>query len=120
MNVSSPSLVDLLGELERSLDVLDFRFQFDEFLMWPFVRVALVHAAYIDAYGLSNFSARGERLSLWDYWSYAFHTITRNPFTAKRGDGGSIMMFASGITNVLRDGAYVNRLHDFLASEHPN
>lgn len=88
--------------------------------MWPYVRVALVHAAFYEAYGLSDAFAKGKSLNLLDCGSYLCQTILKNPFTAKRSDGSTIVMFASGITNVLRGASYVNRLHDSLAGENPS
>jgi hypothetical protein len=86
--------------------------------MWPSVRVALIYATLFEAYKQSDPFAKRERLGLKGYGSYIFQTITKNPFTASKSNGSTIVMFASGIANVLRGDKYVNRLHDLLASQH--
>lgn len=108
---------ELLDALEKTPEVLDFRFQHDQILMWPFVRVALLHGALFEAYGLNNPFAKNEKLTLRGYSSYILQTVMRNPFTGSQRRGSAIVMFATGITNVLRGGRYVNRVHDLLASE---
>jgi hypothetical protein len=110
------TLADLLA-IEEDLKVLDFTFEFDDFLLWPLIRSNVLLTALYLEYGLSNPHARSEPLSARDLASYITTTARENPF--REAGRRSILMFASGITNVKRGETYFNRLHDHLALEFP-
>jgi hypothetical protein len=109
------TLTDLLA-IEEDLQVLEFVFEHDDFLMWPLIRAFVLLEALYAEYELKNAHAHSERLSLRDLASYVATTVRENPF--KDASPRSIVMFSSGITNVKRADAYFNRLYDHLALEH--
>jgi hypothetical protein len=107
-------LTDLLA-IEQDLQVLDFAFEHDNFLMWPLIRAYVLLEALYAEYGLKNAHAHSEHLSLHELASYVATTVRENPFRGARPR--SIVMFSSGITNVKRGDTYFNRLHDHFALE---
>ena len=108
------TLTDLLA-IEEDLQVLDFKFEHDEFLMWPLIRANLLLEALYAEYGLSDAHARSEKLSLQGTAAYLLTTARENPF--RSAGPRSIVMFSSGISNVKRGETYFNRLHDYFAME---
>ncbi len=108
------TLTDLLA-VEEDLQVLEFAFEHDDFLMWPLIRAHVLLEALYAEYGLKNAHAHSERLSLRELASYVATTVRENPF--RGASPRSIVMFSSGITNVKRGDTYFNRLHDHFALE---
>jgi hypothetical protein len=107
------TLQDLLV-VEDDQRLLQFAFSTDGVLMWPTVRSHLAHAALMDAYSLSNPFHYGPEITASNAMSYLINTLFRSPYSPGVGQK-DILIFSSGITNILREGAYFNRLHDFFA-----
>ena len=108
------TLTDLLA-IEEDLQVLEFAFEHDDFLMWPLIRAYVLLEALYAEYGLKNAHAHSGHLSLQELASYVATTVRENPF--RDASPRSIVMFSSGITNVQRGDTYFNRLHDHFALE---
>jgi hypothetical protein len=108
-----------LIQVEQHPELLQFAFEFDGLLMWPFVRAKLLFEAIARDYGLlPNPHAASERLSIGQLATYACRSIVENPLTSRRPF--DIVMFVSGIANVNRGSGYFNRLHDNFALEFKN
>ncbi|MCK4445456.1 MAG: hypothetical protein KAW56_00070 [Candidatus Marinimicrobia bacterium] len=100
--------------IENNSEIFDFRFEFDNILMWPFIRVILYDIPIFKECKLVNPQALRERLSLKDEVLYIKNTILNNPYkgSLKKYD---ILMFCSGITNVRKKKKYLNRFIDYFA-----
>lgn len=95
--------------IENNSEIFDFRFEFDNILMWPFIRFELHWIPIFKEYKLIDIPREREKLTL----LYLKNTLINNPYRLKtRYD---ILMFCSGITNVKREDKYFNRLSDYLA-----
>ncbi len=102
--------------IENNPKILDFRFEFDDILMWPFIRVILHKIPIYKEYKLVNFqNTSKEKLSFTDKILYLRNTIINNPYKNSLKKKYDILMFCSGITNVKRGNKYFNRVSDYFA-----
>jgi hypothetical protein len=99
--------------VERGSEVLDFRFSFQDILMWPFVRGPLLLQAFLQEFALSDPYLYQRSWTAGSAARYAWHTLRRHPFAGARGR--DVLIFASGISNIRRGATYFNRLHDGFA-----
>lgn len=114
------SIKELLS-IEESLEVLSFCFEYDNILMWPFVRSFLLQGAVNKMFGFANPHASKEKKTYKDIVSYLVNTVKGSPFSKNKNAHNDILIFSSGIVNVKReDGRYFNRLYDYLAFEYEN
>lgn len=112
--------VQELISVSDSAQLLTYRFQYDNILMWPFVRHMLMQGAINEMFSLKNPHAKTEKQSLLDIIRYIYTTIARNPFCISKGLKTDILFFSSGIVNVKEGSKYVNRLYDDFALEYPD
>lgn len=112
--------VQELISVSDSAQLLTYRFQYDNILMWPFVRHMLMQGAINEMFSLKNPHAKTEKQSLLDIIRYIYTTIVRNPFCISKGLKADILFFSSGIVNVKEGDKYVNRLYDDFALEYPD
>ncbi|MBN1521884.1 MAG: hypothetical protein JW928_05060 [Candidatus Aureabacteria bacterium] len=107
-------LRDLL-EIEDASGILDFHFEFDDILMWPFIRFYLHGIPIAREYGLHDLGEKKARPGLKEKMVYLKNTIRGNPYRKTLKAHYDIIMFCSGITNIRKDGQYFNRLSDYFA-----
>lgn len=108
-----------LASIEADPELLAYRFCYDDFLMWPFVRHSLLFAA--QSRGLRfRVPARKHSLTPVDVLRYVYHSFAQNPLI--RTGQKDIIIFSSGVVNVPDPvgGGFVNRLYDQFAEEYPD
>lgn len=101
--------------IENNPKILDFRFEFDDILMWPFIRVILHRIPIYKEYKLVSLHTSKEKLSFTDKILYLRNTVINNPYKNSLKKECDILMFCSGITNVKRENKYFNRVSDYFA-----
>jgi len=104
--------------IENNPEILDFRFEFDGILMWPFIRFYLHGIPIFKEYRLVNPRGSKEKLSFTNKMLYLKNTIINNPYKKSLKTKYDILMFCSGITNVKRGNKYFNRVSEYFASTH--
>lgn len=101
--------------IENNPKILDFRFEFDDILMWPFVRFNLFMIPIFREYKLTNPSASKGKWFLTDKMLYLKKTVMNSPFKTGLKTKYDILIFCSGITNVKKGNKYFNRVSDYFA-----
>lgn len=108
------ALKDFL-EIENNPEIYNYKFEFDNVLMWPFIRFKLYRMLINREYKLANLKMKKrKRNNFIENIPYIVRTIIDNPYKnyLKKYD---ILMFCSGITNVKRGNNYFNRISDYFA-----
>lgn len=108
------TLKDLLT-VENSTEVLDFRFECDNILMWPFIRFNLYMIPILKEYKLANPRTSKVKSRFTDNMLYIKNTIIKNPYRNSLKSKYDILMFCSGSTNVKKGSKYFNRINDYFA-----
>lgn len=106
-----------LVSVEDSAELLSYRFEYDNILMWPFVRYFVLQSAINEMLSFKYPPAGLEKQSLMDILKYIFATVTKNPFRVNKDIKTDILFFSSGVVNVKEENKYVNRLYDHFAFE---
>lgn len=101
--------------IENNPEIFEFRFKFDDILMWPFIRVYLHRIPIFREYKLSNTSVSKEKWSLTDKMLYLKKTVMNSPFKTRLKTKYDILMFCSEITSVKKGNRYFNRVSDYFA-----
>ena len=99
--------------------MLDFRFSYDQVLMWPYVRHLVLQTAMNEMIGLEQWCASSEKRTARQLTTYALETVLKNPLALGRQERFDILMFgcASSVSMIKEsDGRYVNRWCDRFAS----
>ena len=73
--------VNELLRWENEHEVLRFKFQHDNTLVWPLIRCTVFNKVIENSAQLQVPHAPGEKLSLWDKFRYLFQTIIHQPFS---------------------------------------
>ncbi|MEW6618236.1 MAG: hypothetical protein AB1422_02605 [bacterium] len=97
--------------IENNSEIFDFRFEFDNILMWPFMRFDLHNIPIFKEYNLGQLPSSREKLT----FIYLKNTLLNNPFKYSLKTKYDILMFCSGITNVKKGDKYFNRVSDHFA-----
>ena len=105
----------LLEDLEGSSKILDFRFENSDIPMYLIIRSLLLQTIINKDFNLSS-SHVDKKKSFIGILKYIFYTIKSNLFLAPKKD---VIIFSSGIVNVVEDGKYINRLYDSFNSLYP-
>ncbi len=112
------SMKELLT-IEEDLEVLNFRFVYDNILMWPFVRNFLLQSAVNKMFDLDYPYFSISKLFHNNIFAYLINTITNNPLLGNNNESIDIMIFGSGVLNVKGDnGKYINKSYDYFAFEY--
>lgn len=98
--------LEKLLEIEKDEKILEYRFTFDDFLMWPVIRWTLFSQAINDYEEHETKSA--PKIS--QLLKYATNVSRGYPYFVKNTD---IMSFGKTVSNVLVDKQYFNRIHDY-------
>jgi len=99
------ALEELL-EIEKDEKILEYRFSFDDFLMWPVIRWVLFSQA-INDYEEQIIKSTPKISHL---LKYATNVFMKYPYFVKNID---IISFGANASNVLNDKQYFNRIHDY-------
>lgn len=100
--------------VENDSEIFNFRFEFDDILMWPFIRYILYRTLLFKDNDIFNSYKSGKHYNFYDNLSYIKNTIVNSPYK-KKLEKYDILMFCSGITNVKRGNNYFNRISDYFA-----
>jgi len=95
-----------LLEIEKEEKILEYRFNFDNFLMWPVIRWAVFSQA-INDYEEQTIKSTPKIPQL---LKYAINILIKYPYFVKNTD---IMAFGKTVSNVLVDKQYFHRIHDY-------
>lgn len=98
--------LEKLLEIEKDEKILEYRFSFDNFLMWPIIRQKLFSRA-INDYEEQTIKSTPKISQL---LKYATNVFMKYPYFVKNID---IMSFGTTVSNVLVDKQYFNRIHDY-------
>lgn len=98
--------LEKLLEIERDEKILEYRFSFDNFLMWPIIRWSLFSQA-INDYEEPIIKSTPKISQL---LKYATNVFMKYPYFVKNTD---IILFGATVSNVLIEGQYFNRIHDY-------
>lgn len=105
--------MDIKKLLEVEKDTSIFRYKITKYNLpiWLFIRSNLGISYLPSILGLNSTPVQisTSELSLRDRLTYAIHALIRNCFRARKKD---VLIFGSGINNVLERTYYVNRLYD--------
>lgn len=102
-------------EIENNPEIYNYKFEFDNILMWPFIRYRLYGMMFDKYYKhISLKINKKKRRNYINNIPYVASTIINNPYKniLKKYD---ILMFCSGITNIKKDNKYFNRVSDYFA-----
>jgi len=105
VNIMANALEKLI-EIEKDEKILEYRFSFDNFLMWPSIRWTLFTQA-INDYEEQIIKTTPKISQL---LKYATNVFIKYPYFVKNAD---IMSFGTTVSNVLNDKQYFNRIHDY-------
>jgi len=92
--------------IEEDTKVLEYKFNFDDFLMWPIVR----YVVFSKAIGQYNSNVPKVRTLKKDFLKYIVLNIMRYPHFVSDKD---IISFGTTLDNILINGKYFNRVHDY-------
>jgi hypothetical protein len=101
--------------IEDSEEVLQFRFDHVDFLMWPLVRYAIFATLYYRGTNVRPFIRN--KIGFVNLGSYLLRAYHERPFR-KRGMF-DLLYFNSGVTNILKGNSYFNRITDHFAGLFP-
>lgn len=98
-------LADILT-VEEDLELLDYKYQYDDFLMWPLVRHIIIGSVMSHMNGLDL--PPYPKIKRDRYLNYLTTAIKRSPFLIRRQYDQ--VYINSGITNVFNGESYFNRI----------
>jgi len=107
-------LKDLL-KIENNPGIYNYEFEFDNILMWPFIRYRLYGMTFNKYYKLNSLKInKKKRRNYINNIPYVARAIIGNPYKKflKQYD---VLIFCSGITNIKKDNKYFNRVSDYFA-----
>jgi len=100
-------------EIEKTNDILSYKFSFDDFLIWPIVRFTVL-SNILKNYNNDKTNSRLKKIKLLKYF---FNVFFHYPYFVKNK---KIAIFGSCVTNVLINGdSYFNRIHDYYNFIYP-
>lgn len=105
VNIMDNNLEKLL-DIEKNEKILEYRFGFDDFLMWPLVRWQILSKA------VNNYeeTPKKQTIKIRDLLKYSFNVILKYPYLVKDKE---IVSFGTSLSNILIDKKYFNRIHDY-------
>jgi len=112
-------LKDLL-KIENNPEIYNYKYEFDNILMWPFIRYRLYSIVLSKNYKFGSLKVKKKKRENYiNNIPYVASTIINNPYKniLKKYD---ILMFCTGITNIKRVNKYFNRVSDYFAFVNKN
>lgn len=110
-------MLEELLAFENNSNVLDYHYQYNHTLIWPFVRFEILRGICYKAAALPcvEFNTPPVHFSI---WSFVSHNIKGNPFFSSTKD---IMFLYGGYsTNIkMENGKWFNRIFDYLYEQYP-
>ena len=101
--------------LEESADVLDFRFTFQNILMWPFIRYFFLKVLTFKEYRLGAPFSSEKKYSVMKNMIYLMESFKSSPFTKKATDKYDILIFSTNLSNIKKGSEYFNTVNDYFA-----
>lgn len=100
--------------VENDSEIFNFRFEFNDILIWPFIRYILYKTLLFRDNIISSSNESRKNYNFYDNLSYIKNTIINCPYkkNLKKYD---ILMFCSGVANIKRGNNYFNRISDYFA-----
>lgn len=113
-------LEDLLNGVENDERILQFRFQYKNTLVWPFIRFSVFTAITFKVYNINEMKmARSQQSNLKKYIKELFKCMKiclNTPFLWKQKD---LLYFYNAVGNVATsDGTIYNRIYDWFVMEY--
>lgn len=99
--------------IERETRILEYRFNSEDFLMWPVVR----YIVFSKAMGQYDSNVSKVRTLKKDFLKYFILNTVRYPHFIGNKD---IVSFGATLVNIMTDGKYFNRVHDYYNFLFPN
>lgn len=104
---------DKLLEFENHSRILTYKFNYNQILMWPFVRPFVFFEVQRRFLKTEDILVRPQNCKARDFLHYIYLTLLFNPHKKQQAD---ILFFSSGSQNTHKiKGKYVNKLTDYLA-----
>ena len=102
-------------EIENNPEIYNYKFEFDNILMWPFVRYELYRLVLSKNYKFGSLKIKKKkRKNYINNIPYVASTIINNPYK-NIFKKYNILMFCTGITNIKKVNKYFNRVSDYFA-----
>ncbi len=98
--------LEKLLDIEKNEKILEYRFGFDDFLMWPLVRWQILSNS------VNNYeeNPKKQTIKTKNLLKYSFNVILKYPYFIKNIP---IISFGTTLDNLLIDNCYFNRVHDY-------
>jgi hypothetical protein len=109
---------DDLIEYENNFDFGEFRFSFNNTLIWPFVRNILFFDEWAESFGLQTPHAPPQKQSVFEKMNYFYNLVRYNPLLS--GKKADILFFSGNVHNQLRNNQYFNKYVDYYSSLFPD
>lgn len=97
--------------------VLDFKFSYDNVLMWPYIRYELYNYVRLKELNLENAHAPRGDFNFVDLSNYNINTLKLNAFDRDQEKYKIIMISDVRNNTMKKDGKYFNTVHDYFALE---
>jgi hypothetical protein len=104
--------MDSLLKIEEDDKILQFRYDYKDFLMWPFIRFFCFESAIEEANNMKRSWRNKKITSIIQIVKYIFLALIYSPFRVKNHK--EIIIFGTAIANVKINHTYLNRLTDFF------
>ncbi|MBU1997687.1 MAG: hypothetical protein KKF78_11125, partial [Candidatus Omnitrophica bacterium] len=106
--------------IEEDLEILNFRFKYDNFLMWPLIRSLVLKRTLMKTLNWNPAISVKKKFNLSDLFHYIFTTLANNPLSRNIKANNDILVISSGVTVKTDNNKYTNRLYDYFAFEFEN
>lgn len=103
-------------EFENNPRILDFKFEFDDILMWPFIRYSLFQGVINKELGLQQAHSYTEKISIKEKMIYYIAPFILNPFFPKKKYPILMLNWTSNTTGVKVDNQYLNKRDDYYGN----
>lgn len=104
--------------IEDDPEILNFRFECDDMLMWPFIRYLLFQDILLAReYNTFN-TIETDTFNNYNKLKYIYHSFKHSPFQMKFSKPFRMIMFGSGVANTKVNTKYFHRVMDHFAFLH--
>lgn len=110
-------MIEEILAFENSSNVLEYRYQYKNTLIWPFIRYNIIHEICYKAAGLPS-PKQSADIVPFSAQTFIRRNIAGNPFLSSKKD---IMFLYSGLSSniKLENGKWFNRLFDYYYEQNP-
>ncbi len=108
--------MDSLLSIEDNEDILQFRFQFKNIPMWPFIRFFCFESAIEEANNIESQWRNSKKNNFIKLLVYFVLSYIYNPFRSMNKKRNNIIIFGTDISNIKIGNRYFNRLNELFAT----